>query len=619
MNRSHKRQGYLIAIVGVVLVVLARGGLNAALDQQAVLLPFVLAVVAAAWRGGLGPGLLATALGIVTGVFFFLPPPGSLLIGRIDHGITALLFVAIGITISALCEALHDARRRETEKQFRTLADSIPQLVWMARPDGARFWFNQQWYDYTGAKPRDVLGWGWQSLHDQDDLPAVLDGWRAALRDGQPWEATVRLRRRDGQMRWQLARARPVRNRAGEIECWFGTHTDITERLEAEHALYEADRRKDEFLATLAHELRNPLSPISHIVELWPLVQDDKVEMEHLRLIMQRQVQQMTRLIEDLMDASRIGRGKAVLKRQDVELEPLVVRAAEESQPLLESRRHELVVHPSAEPLIVHGDPARLTQVFANLLNNAAKYTPPGGTIWVTSRADAEQVTISVRDSGTGIAPDKLGTIFEMFEQLEDTPDRTQGGLGIGLTLVKRLVEMHGGSVEARSAGLGHGSEFIVTLPRVSVAATVVVTTELPAHPSVGHPAHELLVVDDQAAAADTLALLLRSMGQSVSVVHDGRAALSLMHERKPDAVILDINLPGMNGYEVAREVRQCAGAQDVFLVALTGYGRDEDRLRAYEAGFDLHLTKPAGRKALDDMLAMLATTTHAAHPFCNG
>ncbi len=543
------------------------------------MLPFVLAVMAAAWRGGLGPGLLATALGIFTGVFFFLPPPGSLWIGRLDHGVTALLFVAIGITISALCEALHDARRRETEKQFRTLADSIPQLVWMARPDGSRFWFNQQWYDYTGAKPRDVLGWGWQAVHCQDDLPGVLERWETALASGEPWEDTVRLRRRDGQMRWQLARARPVRNRAGEIECWFGTHTDITERLEAEHALQEADRRKDEFLAILAHELRNPLSPISHIVELWPLVQDDKAQMEQLRLIMQRQVQQMTRLIEDLMDASRIGRGKAVLRQQPLEVAPLVVRAAEENQPLVDSRGHQLVLHTSAEPLAVHGDAARLTQVIANLLNNAAKYTPPGGTIWVMTDTDGEDVTISVRDTGSGIAPEKLETIFEMFEQVDDAPDRSHGGLGIGLTLVKRLVALHGGTVEARSDGLGHGSEFVVKLPCLHAAA-VTENSGLPHDTPIEVGTHDLLVVDDQAEAADTLALLLRSMGQSVSVVHDGHAALSLLHERKPDAIILDIGLPGMNGYEVAQTLRQSPETHDVFLVALTGYGRDEDKTR---------------------------------------
>jgi len=480
VNRSQERQGYLIALIGVLLVLAARLSVRQALDEQSVLLPFVLAVMAAAWRGGLVPGLAATAMGLALGVLFLMPSPQSVWV-EIDHGMTALIFVLIGVTISVLCEALHESRRRETEKQFRTLADSIPQLVWMARPDGSRRWLNRQWTEYTGVHTADLLDWGWKTLHNPEALPRILEHWQAALASGEPWEDTVQLRRRDGQMRWHLARALPLRNAEGEIESWFGTHTDITERLEAEHALQVADRRKDEFLAVLAHELRNPLSSLGHIVELWPIVRDDREEMEQMRLVLQRQVQQMTRLIEDLMDVSRIGRGKAVLRKEHIDVRPLLRRAAEETQLLFESRGQHLADDLAGEPLIVDGDPARLTQVFGNLLNNAAKYTPPGGTIWITARLEAGQVVVRVRDTGAGIPPGKLNEIFEMFAQVDRTLERADGGLGIGLSLVRRLVELHGGTVEATSAGVDQGSEFIVRLAQVEPQIVACEAAEVPA------------------------------------------------------------------------------------------------------------------------------------------
>ncbi len=402
MNRSQKRQGYLIALAGAALVLVVRSGLHAALDEQALLLPFVLAVMAAAWRGGFGPGVLATSLGLASAAYFFVPPLGSLRIDRVDHILGAIVFVAIGLTISALCEALHRARRRETEKQFRTLADSIPQLVWIARADGHRFWYNQRWYDYTGSRREDVIGWGWQSLHDPDELSDTLIRWRTALASGEPWEDTFRLRRRDGQMRWQLARARPLRNDRGEIECWFGTLTDITEQLETERALKDAHQHKDEFLATLAHELRNPLSPIANALELWPMVESDPHELAQLRQLMQRQVQQMSRLIDDLMDVSRISRDKLSLRRENVIVRDLVMRAVEETQTLIETRRHTLNIDLPPEPIVIYGDATRLTQVLANLLNNAAKYSPPGSQIWISAVVDGQRAAPKCSRPGRG-------------------------------------------------------------------------------------------------------------------------------------------------------------------------------------------------------------------------
>jgi PAS domain S-box-containing protein len=603
MNRAHKRQGYLIAVFGVLAVLFARLTVHSLLDEQALLLPFMLAVVAAAWRGGLGPGLAATGLGLVAGMFFIVPPAYSIVIERLAYGLNALVFVAVGTTVSALCEALHAAQRRETEKQFRTLADSIPQLVWMARPDGHRFWFNRRWYEFTGATPGQAKGWNWQAFHDPDELPATLNNWRAALETGEPWEDTFRLRRHDGQMRWHLARARPLRDDRGEIVCWFGTNTDITERLESEQALIEADRRKDEFLAMLAHELRNPLAPISNAVQLWPLVEENKAEMDHLRAVISRQVDQILRLVDDLTDVSRITHGKIALRRQVIDTRVLVARAVEENQPLVERSGHQLFVESPAEPVFVDGDGARLTQVFANLVNNAAKYTPPHGTIRITTAVAGDQAVVSVRDNGSGIPPAMLSRIFEIFEQIDHTLERAHGGLGIGLTLVKQLVELHGGTVEVKSDGPGKGSEFIVRLPLAARCDANAAAAGSQKRDGRGPP-RRVVVVDDYASSGETLAMVLKFLGHEATALASPTQALEYIAAHKPDVVFVDVAMPGMSGYEVARRIRRNPALGDIFLVALTGHGRPSDRQAALDAGFHRHVTKPVGMDALVDLLA---------------
>ncbi len=355
-----------------------------------------------------------------------------------------------------------------SEEQFHTMADSIPQLAWMARPDGYIYWYNKRWYEYTGATPEQMEGWGWQSVHDPHELPRVLANFKSAFAAGTPWEDTFPLRRYDGAMRWHLSRAEPLLNVEGQIVRWFGTNTDITERLEMEQALREADHRKDEFLATLAHELRNPIAPISNALQVWPLVENDREEVEKLRAIMERQVQQMTRLIDDLLDVSRITRGKIQLRRQAVELATIIAGAVEAVRPLIDSCGHDLTSRQPGEPLWVDADVARLTQAVGNLLQNAAKYTNANGKIEAHVRRQDGEAIISIRDNGAGIPSEMLEQIFEMFRQVDQTLDRSHGGLGLGLTLVKRLVELHGGKVEAHSAGEGQGSEFTIRLPAIA-------------------------------------------------------------------------------------------------------------------------------------------------------
>jgi CheY-like chemotaxis protein len=380
---------------------------------------------------------------------------------------------------------------------------------------------------------------------------------------------------------------------------------DLTQRKQAEQALREADRRKDEFLATLAHELRNPLAPVRNAVELLRASGPAAPELEWARDVIDRQLRQMTRLIDDLMDVSRISRGKIELQRERVELAKVVHGAVETSRPLVEQMGHELTVTLPPEPIFLDGDVTRLAQVFLNLLNNAAKYTEPGGRIDLRAERQGGEVVVTVRDNGIGIPAAALPTIFEMFAQVEGASSRSQGGLGIGLTLVKRLVEMHGGSVTADSEGPGKGSTFTVRLP---IGAEWPHTPDDPEDEERISPISKLriLVVDDNQDAAASLAMLLRLTGNEVRTAHDGEEAVRAAGEFRPRVVLLDIGLPKMTGYEVARIIRQQPGGKDMTLIAVTGWGQEEDRRKASEAGFDRHMVKPVDPKELLELLAEL-------------
>jgi PAS domain S-box-containing protein len=383
---------------------------------------------------------------------------------------------------------------------------------------------------------------------------------------------------------------------------------DISDRKRAEEALREADRRKDEFLAMLAHELRNPLAPIRNAVQLMRLNGTDDPDVQWARDVVERQVQQLTRLVDDLLDVSRISRGKINLQMGPVDLAAVVVRAVEISRPLIDARKHSLEVSLPEQAVWVEGDSTRLAQVLSNLLNNAAKYSEEGGRIDLTVEPSGGEAVLRVRDTGVGIAADMLSHIFEMFTQVQSSVGRSQGGLGIGLTLVRSLVELHGGSVEAHSGGLGHGSEFVVRLPLLQEAAPPAAAGAKQQRPC-KVAARNVLIVDDNQDAADSLALLLRRRGQEVRTAYDGPAALDLARAQPPDVVLLDIGMPGMDGLEVARRLRLDLGLKQALLVALTGYGQDEDRRRSQEAGFDTHLVKPVDLDTLEGLLARPAFT----------
>src|SRR5262245_10839281 len=365
----------------------------------------------------------------------------------------------------------------------------------------------------------------------------------------------------------------------------------------------QADRQKNEFLSMLAHELRNPLAPIRNAVEVMKLRGEIPQDLAWARDVIDRQMRQLSRLVDDLLDVSRITRGKIELRRQPIDLGPVVLQAVEASRPFIEAKGHELAVSVPDDPIRVNGDAARLAQVLTNLLINAGKYTEESGRVWLTARRERNEAVLAVKDSGVGIPADMLSAVFDLFIQVEHSIDRSQGGLGVGLTLVKRLVEMHGGNVKATSDGPGRGSEFVVRLPALELVES---PSPARADARVSRPPQHLrvLVVDDNADTADTLATLLELEGHQVKLAHDGPTALAAAATFRPDAVVLDLGLPGMDGFEVARRLRDRAGGNGPVLVAVSGYGQDEDRHRARQAGFDHHLVKPAEIATLTSLLA---------------
>lgn len=404
--------------------------------------------------------------------------------------------------------------------------------------------------------------------------------------------------------------AAPIRCAEGQVVGCVLVFRDVTERRLAEQAAREASRHKDEFLATLAHELRNPLAPITNALSILRLASDDPEARSRATETMERQVTQMVRLIDDLLDVNRISRGKLALRKQRTELASVVYQAAEICRPLVESAGHELKIELPEQPVYLHADAVRLAQVFSNLLNNSCKFTEPGGRLQLSAVRQGEEVVVSIKDNGVGIPPDKLESIFGMFSQIGGALERTKGGLGIGLTLVKTLVELHGGHIEARSEGLKKGSEFIVTLPIVSSPVGGLPVADEQAG-SAASPATEtaaerrrVLVVDDNRDSAESLAMLLRLAGNETHTAYDGREALTVAGKVRPDVLLLDIGLPELNGYDVCRRIREQPWGQSVLMVALTGWGQEEDRRKSREAGFNDHLVKPVEHAALMKVLA---------------
>jgi PAS domain S-box-containing protein len=431
----------------------------------------------------------------------------------------------------------------------------------------------------------------------------VLARFRHTLETGEPFRnPEFAEERHDLHEReyydWQINRILLPDGQFGVV-CYF---MDISPHIQARRELAAADRRKDEFLATLAHELRNPLAPLRNGLQVMKLAANDGAAIEQCRTMMERQVTQLVRLVDDLLDLSRIATGKFELRKERVSLASVVTSAIETSRPLIEQMGHVLDVSVPRQPVFVHADFTRLAQVFMNLLNNAAKYSNRGGQIRVSTKSEEGSVVFHVQDTGIGIAPDKLGSIFEMFSQVDRSLEKSQGGLGIGLTLVKRLVEMHGGTVEAHSEGPGKGSEFTVRLPILDEA--IIDYDASKDDTSTPASALRILVVDDNRDSADSLAMMLKVLGNETLTAYDGHAAIACSQGFRPDVILLDIGLPKLNGYDTCRALRAQPEGNKLLIVAQTGWGQESDRQRTRDAGFDHHLVKPVDPAALMELLA---------------
>jgi two-component system CheB/CheR fusion protein len=495
-----------------------------------------------------------------------------------------------------------EAELREAESRFRQLAENIPGVFWMADARAPQILFISPAYE-------DVWGRTCRSLYEAPGsyLEAIHPDDRERVRDasqrhrqGEYTSEEYRVLRPDGSACWVWDRGFPIRDQAGQVYRVCGIAEDITVRKQAEEALKEADRRKDEFLAMLAHELRNPMAPIRNALEIMrragtgPLV-------EPARQMIERQVRQVVRLVDDLLDVSRITRGQIELRRGPVDLAAVVAQALETCRPHLDARRHQVTVSLPPEPWYLDADPTRLAQVFSNLLNNAAKFTEEGGHVELTAERQGQEVVVRVRDSGIGMTEEMLTRAFDLFTQADRSLHRTQGGLGVGLTLARRLVQMHGGTVAAFSDGPGKGTELVVRLPSLQGTWPADATSPVASGPGT---CRRILVVDDNVDSADSLAHFLGMAGHRVYTAYGGPAALEAARAYRPEAVLLDIGMPGMDGYELSRRLRQEPGLERILLVALTGYGQEEDRRRSREATIDYHLVKPVDPEALEALLA---------------
>ena len=497
-----------------------------------------------------------------------------------------------------------EAERDQAAALLRTFIEAVPGVVYAKDREGRFVLANRGTAELLGRPPERFIGrTDAEVLDDPDEAAAIMALDREIMASGRGRQAEEPVMRPDGSRTTWWSTKEPLRDADGRVIGLVGTSVDITDRKRMVQALHDADRRKDEFLAMLAHELRNPLAPISTAAHLLRLAGGDSAPVREAGEVIARQVGHLTRLVDDLLDVSRVTRGLVQLERAPVDLRAVVATAVEQAQPLLQARRHQLRTLIGHGPFVVDGDFHRLVQVVSNLLNNAAKYTPQGGTIDVRLDAGDGQALLDVVDNGIGIAPDTLGHVFDLFAQAERTPDRSQGGLGIGLSLVRSLVQLHGGDVRADSAGRHQGATFTITLPLTDEVERPAPTPQ-PGTPTGGL---RILIVDDNVDAASTLAEVLALDGHRVETADDGAAALEAARAGPWDALILDIGLPDMTGYELAGRLREHPEAGSATFIALTGYGQVHDRVISRTAGFDHHLVKPADIAQLLDILAGIA------------
>jgi PAS domain S-box-containing protein len=625
---------YTVAVAAVIIATLIRRLLDPWLGD---LFPFAVlffAVLAVAWYGGFGPAIAASFLGAIASAAFLLPPRGTLAVVGIENQLGLALYVLVSIGMALLGGAMQSARLRaerlarvavdqreqlrESEERYREIVENTHEGIWQLDANGHTRFANSRMAEMLHCSAEELRSSSVADFLDVEGRKEIL-AFRERRKQGISEQIEMRFWRKDGTELCTLISASPTYDADGKFDGVLGMLSDISEWKQADRkvreseerlrlaldALRNSDQRKDEFLAVLGHELRNPLAPISNALQVLKLRGTDAAITERARAMMERQLEHLVRLVDDLLDVSRIMSGKVELRRERVELTTVIARAVETAQPAVDADGHELTLALSPEALWVNGDLVRLSQVMANLLNNAAKYTDKGGQITLSAAAEGEHAVLRVRDNGIGIKPELLPRIFDMFFQAERRTTDAQGGLGIGLSLVSALVELHGGAVEAHSDGLGSGSEFVVRLPLLAHEQADDSGLK-PDAQSAGtpFPASRVLVVDDNIDAADSLGMLLRMQGQDVTVLYDAPSALAHAEANPPSVAFLDLGMPKMDGYELARRFRESPKLQNALLIAVTGWGQPEDRQRTHKAGFNLHVVKPVELDALRKVLS---------------
>ena len=502
------------------------------------------------------------------------------------------------VPIDALKHAEQEVR--ESEKRFRALADTAPVLIWTSGLGGTLEFVNRRFVDETGSTTEELSGTGWHHLVHARDLPGYLAACSSAEAACKGYDHELRLRKADGSYHWMRFVGEPRFERK-QLAGFVGSGIDIQYHKDAEEQLRNADQRKDEFLAILGHELRNPLSPIRNAAQALQFVDSGDKRLSWARETITRQVDHMTRLVDDLLDIARLTRGTLTLRKEAVDMSVIVHNAVESTKALIDSHKHHLVIAITDEPLFVSGDPIRLTQIVENLLTNAAKFTEEGGEISLDVRHDGHELVMAVRDNGIGIPQRMLSKIFELFMQEKRAVRKSSSGLGIGLSLVFQLVSLHGGSIKASSKGLGQGSEFVLRLPLMEIMASAAATP--PMSVTRGSGAERLLIVDDNIDSADSTAMLMAAYGYEVRTAYDFESALQEAVSFIPHVALLDLSMPEPNGLELASRFRQKAETKKILLVAYSGYGQPDDIERSRSAGFIRHLIKPGDPDAIHKLI----------------
>jgi PAS domain S-box-containing protein len=579
---------------------------------------YLTGMLIAAWLGGLGPSLICQTLILFAQAYWFEPERGVHSPATVQGIVSLIAFYSVGSIVAILSEAWHAARDRARLRLAEAISQREQLLTTLScMADGVVVTDGECRVTLMNPTAEALTGWSLEevrgrpvrdvfALCNSQTQEAVENPVHQVLRERQATKESMRLMltTRNDSRRPVSYSAAPIPDADHRTTGTVLVFRDESERLRTEKALRNADQRKDEFLATLAHELRNPLAPIAMGVELMKMSADDPEALEEVRLMMERQTHHMVRLIDDLLDVSRITRGKLELRRSPVTLGEVVRNALDATRPTFDELQHELVLKLPQKAVGLYADPSRLTQVLSNLLCNAAKYTQAGGRIELVGEVVGEEVVLTVSDNGRGIAADQIGAIFDMFMQVRDAKESGHQGLGIGLTLVRRLVEMHGGCVTAASDGLGMGSRFCVRLPLMRLAEINGDGTGLERIARRAAIKRRVLVVDDNADVLKSLSNMVGQLGNDVYEARDGMEAVEAAEKFRPEVIFMDLGMPRLNGFEAARRIRSEAWGEDLLMVATTGWGQDDDRRRTKEAGFDHHLVKPISPNKLQELLS---------------